>query len=67
MNILYGILTIMFATLFLYGAVFNNDFPMYKIFVARSKLLWKDKVHGFYVFVSIVLYILGVLFIANIF
>ena len=39
----------------------QSDFFIYRIFVARSKQLWGDKVHVFFQFVGIAIIVVGVL------
>lgn len=40
----------------------GKTLPVYSLFAEKSRLLWKDKVHYFYVFVGITLLVLGILF-----
>ncbi len=55
MNYLWGIIMFLIGLFFHLSAIRKSKFIVYRLFVARSKILWKDKVHTFYKFVGIIL------------
>jgi len=62
MNILWGCLSAAVGMfLFLSGTV-KSQFVVYRLLVARSKILWGERVHGFYQIVGILVVAFGVLF-----
>jgi hypothetical protein len=67
MNDFWGVLVALIG-LFLFLSGFNkSENVVYKLMVARSRLLWKDHVHTFYVFVGLILMAVSMLFFFNIF
>jgi hypothetical protein len=67
MNYVYGIITIVIGLFFTVCAFKKSEFIVYRILIARSKMLWKDHVHHFYQVVGCILVLVGFLFIFNIF
>jgi hypothetical protein len=67
MNYVYGIITILIGLFFIISAFLKSEFIVYRILTARSKMVWKDKVHDFYKVVGFIIVIVGFLFIFNIF
>lgn len=61
MNVPFGILMIVIGGLFAYWASTKSDFVVYRLLSARSRPLWGDQVHRFYVVVGAVLAVLGLL------
>lgn len=61
MNILWGVLMSLIGLFFLLSSSFMRENFIYKLFIAKSRLLWKDKVHIFYQVSGIVLIVLGAL------
>jgi hypothetical protein len=39
----------------------RSDFVVYRLLAARSRVLWGDRVHGFYQVVGVVLVVVGLL------
>jgi hypothetical protein len=62
MNYLWGSLMVLMGVFLLVSALKKSEFIMYKLFVARAKLLWGDNVHSFFVVVGVVLIGLSALF-----
>ena len=58
---LWGLVMAGVGCFFLIGGWLKSDFFIYRIFVARSKKLWGDKVHVFFQFVGIAIIVVGVL------
>ena len=67
MNYVYGAITIFIGLFFTISAFKESEFIVYRIFTAKSKLLWKDNVHHFYKVVGIILVLVGFLFIFDVF
>ena len=67
MNNVYGFIMVSIGIFFTVSAFMETEFIIYKILTARSKLLWKGKVHHFYKVVGIILVVLGFLFIFDVF
>ena len=66
MSILWGILIIIAGVLLLIGGTLKSDFIIYRLLVARSKILWRENVHRFYQFVGVIIIIFGLLLISGI-
>ena len=62
MNFVWGSITLIIGLFFLIGAIKKSKFILYKLFVARAKLLWGDNVHVFFVVVGVILIGLSSLF-----
>ena len=48
MHIVWGLIIAGVGALFIVWGRTKSDFGLYRILVARSRLLWGDRVHGFY-------------------
>ena len=62
MNDLWGSLMALIGLFLLVSALRKSEFIIYKLFVARAKLLWGDNVHSFFVVVGVILMGLSSLF-----
>lgn len=62
MNILWGILMLIIGGFFFFGAYKKTDFLLYRIFYERSRILWKEHTHYFYMIVGLILMMLSLLF-----
>jgi len=60
-NVLWGIVMMAIGVSFVYWGTTQSDFVVYRLLVARSRILWGDRVHRFYQIVGAVLVILGLL------
>ena len=60
MNILYGIMIIIAGFLLLIGGTLKSDFIIYRLMVARSKMLWGKHVHRFYQIVGVIIILFGI-------
>ena len=67
MNIFWGILMIAIGALLSISGFLKSEFIIYKILVAKSKILWGDKVHTFYAVVGILVAIMGILHAIGVF
>jgi hypothetical protein len=63
MNILWGVLIVVAGLLLLIGGSLKSNFYIYRLMVARSKIIWGEKVHRFYQFVGVIVIILGIFFL----
>ena len=45
----------------LISGLLKSDFIIYRLMVARSKILWGENVHRFYQIVGVILIILGII------
>ncbi|MBL7135231.1 MAG: hypothetical protein ISS81_01400 [Candidatus Marinimicrobia bacterium] len=61
MESIWGLAFIAIGLFMLVSALLKSNFIVYRLMVARSKMLWGEKVHGFYVVVGVILIILGIL------
>ena len=63
MNILLGILMVAIGSFLSFSGLTKSNFIVYKILVARSRILWgkSDKVHVFYSVIGILIIIMGLL------
>ncbi|MBO8140002.1 MAG: hypothetical protein H0Z22_05985 [Thermosipho sp. (in: Bacteria)] len=66
MNILWGILMLLIGLFLFVSAITKSEFIVYRLFVARSKILWGKNVHIFFLLVGIVLMGLSLFFFFNI-
>ncbi|MDA3931352.1 MAG: hypothetical protein PF513_01295 [Tenericutes bacterium] len=66
MNYLWGSLMALVGLFLFVSALIKSEFIIYKLFVARSKILWGDYVHSFYIVVGIILMCLSTLFFFDI-
>ena len=61
MEPIWGLAFIAVGLFMLVSALLKSNFIVYRLMVARSQMLWGEKVHGFYVVVGVILIILGIL------
>mgnify|MGYP001421974598 CR=1 FL=1 len=66
MNYLWGSLMALIGLFLLVSALKKSEFIIYRILVARSKILWGDNVHSFFVVVGVILMGLSSLFFLGI-
>ena len=66
MNILWGSLMLLIGLILFISSIRKSEFIIYKLLVARSKILWGENVHTFFIVVSIVIMGLSSLFFLNI-
>ena len=66
MEILWGILIIMVGSFMLISGLIKSNFIIYRILVARSKILWGENVHRFYQITGTIVIVVGVLMIIGI-
>ena len=69
MNIFWGLLMIAIGAFLSISGFVRSNFIIYRLFVARSRILWGDgdKVHNFYVIVGILVVVFGILFTIGVF
>jgi uncharacterized membrane protein len=58
---LWGLVMMGVGLFFLICGWLKSDFLIYRIFVARSRLVWGDRVHTFFVSVGVVIILIGTL------
>jgi len=61
MNLLWGGLIIVAGLFMLICGLLKSDFIIYRLMVARSKILWKENVHQFYQIVGAIVIVFGIL------
>ena len=66
MELLWGILMALVGSFLLVSATLRNDFVVYRLLVARSRLLWHDRVHLFHQVVGAILVVLGLLWASGV-
>ncbi len=66
MHILYGTLMALMGLFILLSALRQSDFIVYRLLVARSRLLWGHQVHRFLQIVGAILVVLGLLWACGI-
>ena len=61
MGIIWGLITAVIGALFIAWGRTRSEFIVYRLLVARSRILWGDgdQVHGFYQVVGAILIIVG--------
>jgi len=66
MNILWGSLMILIGLFIFVSALKRSEFIIYKLLVARSRILWGEYAHTFLLVVGVILMGLSSLFFFNI-
>lgn len=61
MHILYGTFMALIGIFMLVSASLRSNFVVYRLLVARSRLLWRDQVHRFHQVAGAILVVLGIL------
>ena len=61
MNPLFGLLFAAIGLFMLICGLLKSNFVIYRLMVARSKILWGENVHRFYQVVGAILIIIGIL------
>jgi len=61
MHILWGMLIIVAGLFMLVCGSLQSEFIIYRLFVARSKILWGENVHRFYQITGAIVIIFGAL------
>ena len=67
MNYLWGSLVFLIGLFMFISALKKSEFIIYKLLVARSKVLWGENVHSFYTIVGVFLMGFSSLFFFNVF
>lgn len=61
MNMLWGALMAIIGLFMLVCGTVKSDFVVYRLLVARSRILWGDAVHRFYQVSGLIVAVLGIL------
>ena len=61
MHVLWGALIGLAGLFFLVCGRLKSDFLVYRLMVARSRILWGDKVHGFHQVAGVMMVVFGIL------
>jgi len=61
MHLLWGILIVLAGLFLLVCGRLKSDFFIYRLIVARSKILWGDNTHRFHQIVGAIVIVVGVL------
>lgn len=61
MTVLWGGLILLVGVLFVAWGRTQSDFVVYRLLAARSRMVWGDRVHGFYQVVGIAMIAFGLL------
>jgi len=48
MGVVWGLILVAIGSLFIFWGRTRSEFVVYRLLVARSRLAWGDRVHGFY-------------------
>ncbi len=59
MNVIWGLIITMVGALFITWGRTKSDFGLYRLLVARSRILWGDRVHGFHQIAGALMIIAG--------
>ena len=62
MHILWGCLIAAVGLFLLVSGTLKSQFIIYRLLVARSRILWGERVHGFYQVAGILVIAFGILF-----
>ena len=66
MNELWGILIIVAGVFLFLGGRLKSKFVIYRLLVAKSRILWGDNVHKFYQVSGLMVVVFGILVLAGI-
>jgi hypothetical protein len=61
MNILWGCLTAAIGLALFIGGYLKSEFVLYRLLVARSRLLWGERVHKFHQVAGLMVLLFGIL------
>ena len=61
MGVVWGVVTAAIGVLFFVWGRSQSGFVVYRLLAARSRILWGDRVHGFYQVVGVILVVVGLL------
>ncbi|MGB5925535.1 MAG: hypothetical protein WBH01_05505 [Dehalococcoidia bacterium] len=61
MHLLWGILIVLAGLFLLVCGRLKSDFFIYRLIVARSKILWGDNIYRFHQIVGVIVIVVGVL------
>ena len=61
MNVVWGVAMAAIGALFVAWGRTQSEFFVYRLLAARSRVLWGDRVHGFYQVVGVMLVVVGLL------
>lgn len=67
MHILWGCLIATIGLFMFVSGTTKSEFIVYRLLVSRSKILWGERVHGFYQVAGILVVAVGVLFAVGVF
>lgn len=66
MHILWGCLIAAVGLFMFVSGTTKSEFIVYRLLVARSKILWGERVHSFHQVVGVLVAVFGVLLIAGV-
>ncbi len=66
MNILWGTLMAIIGLFMLFCGAVKSDFVIYRLLVARSRILWGDAVHRFFQVSGLIVAVLGILWASGV-
>ena len=61
MSYVWGGLIVAVGIFMFVSAVTKSEFVVYKLLTARSRILWKEHVHKFYIVVGLLVVVFGIL------
>ena len=67
MNILWGAITAAAGLFMLVNGILKSNFVVYRLLVARSRMLWGDHVHTFYQVAGVAVLVVGILIAVGVF
>ena len=62
MNVLWGCLIAALGLFLFVSGTMKSQFAVYRLLVARSRILWGERVHGFYQVAGVLVIAFGILF-----
>jgi hypothetical protein len=66
MNIFWGVLMAIIGLFMLVCGTVKSDFVVYRLLVARSRILWGDTVHRFFQVSGVIVAVLGILWASGV-
>jgi hypothetical protein len=59
MNVVWGLAIAAVGVLFIFWGQTRSEFVVYRLLAARSRMLWGDRVHGFYRISGAIIVVVG--------
>jgi len=62
MNVVWGLVLVGIGAFFIVSGATRSQFPIYRLFVARSRILWGDNAYRFHMFGGALMAVFGIVY-----